>query len=305
MASTGSSPLAGAERMTLRAPASRWLCGLCAGAEAAGGLDHHVDAELGPWQVGPAPVPRARAPRDPPRRTPRSSCEAAGRSGRRRESSASSWRERGGDRSTSLTATISMSASCPEGDARDGAADAAEAVDGDAGGHVFLLVSVDERSARCGARGRAARRSAPGRRARRARSRPDLAWMCARCDSTVRSESAERVGDLGVRVAERDEPQDLALARRSASRPPGPRAAVPRGPRRGRDPGTSRRQRRWRSPATSSVSAASLSAYAAAPAAMRPPRERRLGLHREDHHGRPRRALPQLGEGGEATGVPA
>ena len=48
----GSEPLLGAERMTLRAPASSVPLGVGAGAEAPGGLDDDVDAEVGRRQVG-------------------------------------------------------------------------------------------------------------------------------------------------------------------------------------------------------------------------------------------------------------
>ena len=52
MASTGSEPLLGAERITLLAPGLEVLLGVGARAEAPGGLDDDVDAEVGPRQVG-------------------------------------------------------------------------------------------------------------------------------------------------------------------------------------------------------------------------------------------------------------
>ena len=60
--------------------------------------------------------------------------------------------------------------------------------------------------------------------------RRSFCWMCARWDSTVRTLEEELLADLGVGVAERDQPQDLDLALGEVVRRPGS------GRRRGGDP---------------------------------------------------------------------
>ena len=57
-------------------------------------------------------------------------------------------------------------------------------------------------------RSRARRRRAPARVVRRV-----FCWMCARCDSTVRTLRIQSRGDLAVGVAECDQPEHLELAR--------------------------------------------------------------------------------------------
>ena len=59
-ASAGSSPLIGAERITLLRAGLEVLRGVGAGAEAPGGLDHDVDAEFGPRQLGRVALARSR-----------------------------------------------------------------------------------------------------------------------------------------------------------------------------------------------------------------------------------------------------
>ena len=107
--------------------------------------------------------------------------------------------------------------------------------------------------------------------------------MCARCDSTVRTERIELLGDLGVRVAERDQPQDLDLALGEVVRRP--RGLGRRGGECSAEPRVEVGAALGHPPhgVDELVVGGLLEHVAGGAGAQRPARELRVLLHREDH----------------------